>query len=385
MGAHFSLWMVFVLLTSLVVPDGWLPTRPENFFMPIAAIHMLLHPLNKQWYWVSLALLLFSLGNMISVAFGDSSVLTGLAYQSRLLKVLFILVYTQQFGQHIYPHLDKLLRGLVSVIIGIAIIQVFNPWEWGTHLGELYSSHDITVELNASFTRHFRLLGTMNNPNEFALVLLMFTLYFLAHVDRKGVRLEWLLIAILVGLLILTQSRTSLLALVVAFGMHFFMRKFSTQMMILLAGGAGLGVLLVFALDLQYLFQGLSNPFNNSSWLARIDVWSDMMETWKGRPFLGVGPGHLSADTKAADSQYVHVLLSYGILGMIWHIAVLFLPIGLLWKYRGEVLCRALILISVAFLVCNITNYTIFNPVIGVFYFTLLGLALWKRNELKQV
>jgi hypothetical protein len=216
-----------------------------------------------------------------------------------------------------------------------------------------------------------RPVGLAGNPNElgflFALGALVSTYSLLAHGGKR----YWASLAVqLVGLL-LTLSRSSVLALLGGSAALLLLsgtlrRWLAIEGLGRTVGALALGgaVVLGAAWQTGYLSEaavrlaGLLNPTETSAYRIRIAHWQENISLFLESPLLGVGPLRQTEFIRyAADNEYLLLLRMYGLVGTLYLGAVFLLPQLPMVRFesnRGVAMDRAALLADSVLVACMI-------------------------------
>lgn len=368
-----------VLLLSLIAvcftPSTLLFTRLENLFLPILLL-VLLASRNIRVEGIFFPVLAAFFGLYLVSIFLNGEGLKDVFFAFRTLKILLFLILASQLLHENLSIIDRIIRGLFLMIGMVIMIEVFNPFGLRQVVFDFFTFH--TTD---NFFRNDsnRIIGTMRNPNDNGVLLTCFVAYFMSAYYYSKKNLNLILIVIGLVLVVLSQSRTSLIA-VLGMGIPFILTFPITKRMVLSVVGAGFLVLVVMYLfKMNYMLELLStNPMEITAFKARWRDWGYVIEVWNEHPIWGAGP---FADTFTAagyfdpDNEYLYVLGSRGVVGLVCYLILLIYPLILFWRKRKEVKHGLLaVLLSVAFILIAITNFSILNIRIGVVYAIMIGI-----------
>ena len=212
---------------------------------------------------------------------------------------------------------------LVSAAVGWA--QFWNIFDINTCLVPLYRSSSLA--LMEGWAR--RIVGTTGNPNSFAALMVFAGSLALAGalwLKRRIPRLmSWGALACFSFSIVLTASRTGLIALVVACAMVLLVRyplafgaRGAVRVALFLVPAVAFGVAITapflpagFKFRLADAFQ----PWSATSMVARIDRWQEYLSLWWQSPIFGLGPAKALVSTNV-DNEFLLVLARYGIVGL---------------------------------------------------------------------
>jgi len=212
---------------------------------------------------------------------------------------------------------------LCSSFIGFA--QYFNIANINAVISPYYAPTQIRGLLVSG-----RVTGTTGNSNEFgALMVFASSLAFsgLLFFKKKTMRLfSWICFAVFVLSIILTLSRSAIIALIIV--ICFFMlikypsifgpKRGIKRLAIVIP------IIIVFLLIIiniapeKFFFRisQLGNIWNATSWQARIVNWKVNYALWKLSPLFGWGPGKETMTT-IVDNEWLLLLRRYGLIGVI--------------------------------------------------------------------
>lgn len=234
--------------------------------------------------WIFLGFLF--LGQLLAFVFStDESLSFGGAlfrYEGYVTQIFYILLFFCSFlffensseteSQSVFSFLTLLL----GVVTGFAVISL-------THFFPLFDP--------ATFEN--RIFGTLGNPNYLASFLVALFPFFVFQFQHRP-RVLWSGGTFFLGALLLTGSRSALLALLVSglFGLFVFSKKVERKK--LFAGIKKLGIAVVcivlFVLPWQHSLQRFSfHSQNFTSFGTRFDLWKAGIHLYGQHPFTGVG------------------------------------------------------------------------------------------------
>lgn len=160
-------------------------------------------------------------------------------------------------------------------------------------------------------------VGIFNDPNDLGMLFVM-CLPMSLHLSMRGGllglrRLFWLAVAgVLLYGIYLTDSRGTMLALVVLLGVYVWQRRGPVTAGVL--GAAALAVLMLLPSRMQELDVG------EASAQGRVESWYEGLHMFISRPLLGIGAdGYSDMYNLTAHNSFVLVLAETGIIGFtIW-------------------------------------------------------------------
>jgi O-antigen ligase len=173
-------------------------------------------------------------------------------------------------------------------------------------------------------------LGDKNSTAQFlsAVFLLLLSTFLIPF--RAGLRLPFLLFALsaTAGLLVLTHSRSFLVALPVAsFAMLVLGRQWKALGITATAMGISVGILALFP-GLRWEMTSVIHPAGDASFESRYPTWQGALRMFHAHPFLGIGPDtfqmkNIHAIYRLPDyashghNIFFNMLGEYGLLGVL--------------------------------------------------------------------
>lgn len=234
--------------------------------------------------WIKWGTIIFIVGNLPTAWFSPAKLMT-------FVKVIFL------------------------TFVGINLIMYLNPFGWGEQLSYFYAPKEEVILGNYREFGGFRLVGTMLNPNNNAIVLSLFLLYFLSLNAKEN----WKYIVLCFLLVFLTQSRTGMIASVLLIVFHLLLANTLKRNILILGGGFAaliFGLFFIRSTNLISLFTG--EAFRSNSWLSRVEHYSVFFESSISQQIMGRG---IILDPVEQigfhlDSEYLSILLQYGYIGL---------------------------------------------------------------------
>ena len=293
----------------------------------------------------------------------------------------------------------KILVLLSTVVCFIAVLQYFLPKDILTHFGYAV---DRGVKPNFFIDDKpdlFRVFSTLRDPNSLGAFLIL-PITFLTQkliknwkTDRR-MFLAGLLI-LHVWVLLLTFSRSTLLATVLSVGVLMALtnvktiKKYKNQtfLAVTILCVAMLGF--VYVLRDQYLVQNVVFHADESTILQspnelRASLAQKAINGIVDEP-LGHGPGTAGlVSTRLpngllTENYFLQILYEVGIFGFAIFIAILFLVVQKLWSLRQNDTAKVLLASFAGLVFANLLFHTWSNEAVSISWFLLAGLALNSR------
>ena len=327
-----------ILLPPIRLPKGIPSIRIELIIILVAWALLLLghfaigHPIKFHQDPVYKWFFLFGLAIFLSMVYG--TIVKGCPVIARDFwefgKLLeYFLIFSLVANLDISPNEMKyyykiaLVVFLCSAFFGIA--QYLNLGNINATISPYY-----TLTQMRGLLVHKRIIGTTGNPNEFgALMVLASSLAFsgVLFFKKKTMRLfSWICFAVFVLSIVLTLSRSAIIALIIAIC---FLTLFKYPSILRTKRGIKrlaiiipimiiiLLIIINIAPEKFFLrFNQLENISHATSWQARIVNWNVNYNIWKLSPLFGWGPGKVTMTT-IADNEWLLLLRRYGLIGVI--------------------------------------------------------------------
>ena len=260
----------------------------------------------------------------------------------------------------------------------------------------------------------FRIAAPFPNPYDYGFVMIFMSLYFMCLFLNTSKAIYLFLIILSGALIALTQSRSMVLAFLLAnilllplfasfvFGSIFRGRLSRTDLLIILVPlliiSVGTFAVLYFQDNFRYLVRGFmkmaANPMYNGVTGSRLDQMSYILSTITQNPILVLfGNGPAKGEYDSMESIYVYFLFRYGVIGLI----VGFLFPALYSSYCSKIVAktyshrsneyiffRFLQFWFLAVPLISIANNHTEQIRVSFFYTLLLGLVAARRDALKR-
>lgn len=231
-----------------------------------------------------------------------------------------------------------------------------------------------------------RLIGTLGNPNLNAIIFSFFYVYYLIESLNKKKALSLIYSILALTLMLLCQSRTSIIATVFVLIILFILNKnnylYFFKIILL---NITITAALIFSIQIidnnystiKYVKQ---TSTSNNSVTIRIEIWKFLLYRLKDKPLLGYGPDKifLREHQIYPESEYIYVAYKYGIVGLIIFLLFYFWPLYTLSK---PILSNTKIIAMSYFLICyiaSITNFSFEDFQLNVFYSLILAIYCLK-------
>jgi O-antigen ligase len=309
---------------------------------------------------------------------------------------------------------EESYRKLILAFSFPVVLICLYAWAQFANLGFTYKlnafySSGGHIDLALRYAR--RVYATMGNPNALGQLMdLCALLFLLAFLYRVGNRMVNLLVAFAcVITLVMTGSRFGLVAAALGLLLVAILVSYAGRREL-----AKLGLLLAFLPVFVWVYQAvatsnrrtleryetLRNPLEIDSLRERVDLlwkveWRDFAES----PVVGHGPAKSVFTLGYTDSEYMEVLRSQGLLGLVFFLGYYLVPLYLIvrslraYRARAKLIstqCSATIvcaqfgvIVGVLALFMNIPMSTFYNPFLQGFLWLWLGVSAQAAKALR--
>ena len=365
-----GLFVAITLIDALLLPPFDFISL-NNLLFPLATIGILIAYKQDKLFWISASLIgLIVISSLLSNYVNNGITKAEFIWSIRWVKLFTIgwsTYFVFQNNRKMLSHL--LFMGFIGVVVINALQLIGIP-----SVIDLYSSKEAaTVSLTKSLLDG-RVFGSVLNPNNNGLLLSLFAVYFLT----SNVRWKYLLVSISGLLILMTQSRTAFIALVLVIGVLIIIHLWKKSKRHLLLFGAG-SLLVLFAL-IQLKFNNLSSLFDGSAFRSnsvntRFDVANKVFEVNAESHFLGQGKLANIPELVGGsiDNEFMYVYLQYGFIGILalCTIVVLFSVMSI-----KPIVSRGSLGMIIVMLICGLTNLSFSNLEIGSIFILLFVASL---------
>ena len=291
-----------------------------------------------------------------------------------------------------YIFLLKVINILMIVICILGIIQYFNPFSINEMYIKSYAPTQSTTLVNDYPTP--RIVGTKPNPSVYgALVALgvYFNILYYKHAKNKFI--VWTSIVLCIINLMMTLTRTIQVAFVgsiLLFVLISVWIKNGWKKAIKITGIAILVMFLVLLILPNSLTWRLFQVFdfsNANSWVERLDKWENYTEIINENILIGIGPvkNHVQ-ELGYVDSEWIQVVLQYGIIGFMTYIVMLLSPFYVYWENRtNKKILKFYISLFFIILINNISSSSLISFDTAISFYLFIGLVLLNMDEKMRV
>jgi O-antigen ligase len=348
--SRYRLTTILLLIHLIVplIPVPGLAFVPVSYFVVLGLLLAILPQLRWRWNRVDLGFALIILSTVISMVWG-TFVKDVPSSPRDAIEIVKIVNYWLLFRLAIYPWHERQVRGFIKwILVGtlvaacIAILQYFDWMGIGRLTLNIYGAGSVHAE---KFDAWRRVIGTMKNPNDFAMLMVTgLGITFGAWRWYRPKLMLWTISTASLLAILFTLSRSGFLGLVIVGGVvvflrilwmrHISKRKWLGQLAILfflmILFGLPIGVLLPQEVSklqemtpverVSYVRSNqiilLVERYTRSSENSRFLLWQSEIDIVLESPWLGWGPAKTTHE-RIVDSEYLLYLRRYGLVGII--------------------------------------------------------------------
>jgi O-antigen ligase len=276
-----------------------------------------------------------------------------------------------------------------------------------------------------------RMIGTMANPNDNAILFLVFMLFYLPK-ERWKIKDVCFFVLCLIALLA-CQSRTSLVAFFVIILVSFIVNRVKWYKALSHSGLIAIVMIVFFfnyaiidflrptpstdlvtntvtdtvthsTADTTLVIEPIPVPepapkpvtanysltlldgsaMKSNSWTYRVFLWKEFLNQFLERPIIGHAPqkNYFYENKLYFENEYVLFLWRYGILGFIALIGFYLIPLKKIFKTvcSSEISKNTLLFIMI-FAICGLANVPLTNTTLSLLFFSYLGVFYSQKKD----
>jgi len=328
---NFILLTVFSCYFIPGIQLGLLQIRIDDFFILVVLPLIFLYKPRIYRNPIIISLFVISFFMIISLIYGYiflgvSKSVRDFNELVRLSKPLIFSIFISRCqAKYLIQKVDLIMPFLSLGLIILGFIQFFNIAGLGSLIGSLYAPQH-HIEAMIGHSKRIVLVGS--NPNVAAAIAMLFFLYnfFRALLYREKV--SYLYTVLLLIIILMTSSRTAILAL----GTIFFVFLLSSKSVKKLKKIFLITILIIIFLSLYNKFKYIAYGFElalkgeNTSLIKRFYNWNEALNYFSKSPYLGWGfaKGNM---TTIVDGEYFLLLRRFGLIGfLVIIITIFFMP-----------------------------------------------------------
>lgn len=282
----------------------------------------------------------------------------------------------------------KMLRIIFVLVVIFNFLHYINFLGFNQIVTKYYGS-DVQVDtfglnsLGQPDTK--RIIGTVGNPNNNAILFLFFVIFFFPELKSTWKERIYFLVAVF-GLLA-CQSRTGFIAFGIVFLFGSVIKKYNLKTAVLyLLSFVGMFVLLMLMGNI-YLNSLAGNIMKQHSLRSRLETWSMLWEMIKQKPLLGYSPfkDYFDNNHIYSESEYFLHAWRYGFLGLGAYLMILGSAFYASFKARFTKSGFFLSLFTIVIIVTALTNNPLSDTLIYMMYAFCAGLFFSDKMKGRRI
>jgi len=359
--------------------------RLEDLLLPFIVLVLLPEiKLLKNWYF--LFIFAWAAYGILSMAVnGRLGELNDYFELYKLLKyVAFIILFYTVFKMN-----QNFYKPLVIVFFALILFNLFhfyNVFHFNEVVMPSFATNSAQLEffgknsLGGPATK--RILGTMGNPNINGILFSFFAIYFIRFIKIEKWHWGKIYFFLAISMILLTQSRTSMLALGVYLLCFVLMETMNLKLILKLLLGISVSVVVVKLMDqysLGYVTGAKFNVAENGSLRGRLEVWAELWSMIKEQPIFGYGinKNYFYEHKLYSENEFILMQWRYGIFGLLFYIGMLFLPLRFMknWRQLKNEKSIFFVLLLILYAINALTNNPMSDPVLQLLF--AIGVAYY--------
>lgn len=398
----FTFIFSLVLLPPFQLPWFQFKFQVVDFFMPllIGVIYI------NKWYKNQLLLSvknLFFLAAIVVISILANREYCGINDYFEIYRIFTYLLVFIVFKEIYNPKFAPLVIDIVFVLLLIFnFFHYHNLFNFNAIVMPLYcgedSPHLFFFGLNSLLEPATkRMLGTMGNPNNNAILLLLFSF---CYFPKKKWHIKEIIFFFLSIIAILAcQSRTGIITFSVILLLNYLFVKIKWWKIISQLAGVALIAFLFFNINFDlnchnqrrngegqkdYILSLVDGQaFNGNSWNKRLEIWEMLGTQIVEKPLIGHGPqkNYWYKEKLHAENEYIFFAWRYGLLGLLSYLLIYLIPLKKIFRtIRSSELSGKTLLLIVVFSLSALTNVPLSNTTLSLLFFCALG-AFYSQKE----
>jgi len=411
------LFSIFLLPSANPFP-GWFAFRLEDLLLPLIAFYLFIRR-GFRFHAYAVFVLVFAAYIFLTIAINGR--LAEYRDYFEIFKLIKYLLYFWLFSLVAgSPGTIQILRWIFPLIFLFNLLHYFNLFDFNNFIEPYYASEARLLffgknSLGGPATK--RMLGTMDNPNNNAIVFLFFAAIFAP--SNKTRKYDYIIFLMSFLGLLLTQSRTGMLAFVAIMFADIFIRRLHYKRVFCLLSMFIMVFVLVNAIEYfdiksksiptleeknafidrkqnltlddlfpatEYLTNVIESDVSERSVTGRLEAWQHLWGMIKLKPVFGHAPykEYFYLNCVYSESEYILMTWRYGFIGLLLYLGFVVLPV-ILHFGKGSLLryCPAVLFILVI-LITAFMNTPICEPRIMLLFAFATAYFYFSRNQISN-
>lgn len=334
--ALYIIFLSLVIFPFIRLREG-LYAGVDDFIMPFVILFVIYRRRDYLRYKYGLFLLIFSAYILFTIAInGRLWSLRDYFEIYKMLKFLFLVLFARTLFEKYKKEFDIIVSISFVILLLMNLAHYFNLFGFNYYIEPYYATTEIHLStfgldsLGNPAVR--RMIGTLGNPNDNAILFLFYFSYFLSRTVSFGINRNQIFMYLSFLCVVLTQSRTGFIAGLTVYIVWSILTHQSKKVSTINISCFIATFFIAFTfspLSLDYYANTSPNLAKNNSVMGRIEMWEHLIGMIKHKPIFGYGPNkdYFYDNGLYPESEYVLYLWRYGIVGLFLYIGWIFLPI----------------------------------------------------------
>ena len=324
--------------------------------------------------WFIKVMLLMNIIMFISLGLNDRLIsINSFEFYNKTIKgvicyIVFI-IYMSNYVNH--NQITKVIQYFIIGLIFINFLEMMNI----SFLSKAFHMYNSSLNASNSPAENLRITGLFGNPNNNGVFLLMLFGHIIDQYGLKSNKFNLFIAFLCVVLIMLTQSRTAVVATVSFFFVFTYLSKRIMVSIMLVV------VILVILINsnLNYLFIILdsNSMVKTNSYTKRIEEWQMLFNMIKAQPLFGYGgyKEFFYKLEKYPESEYFLLWFRYGIFYLVIYIYTLLVLLvdGMISANKNLAGGYFMVSSCIAMIICSFSNAPFNNPRIFTFFIFVIA------------
>lgn len=296
----------------------------------------------------------------------------------KYVKYAIIILFFYLLTPHLNGKIVKVIYGASLFVLLFNFLHYFDVLGFNKHILPIFTDAERAAQFgldSAGNPTYRRILGTMGNPNNNAVIISFFSFFYLLRL-KKSFK-EVVLFFLFFVLLLMTESRTALIAFVSVVSLYIVLLDRSWRNIWVFVVSLGVGSQLLKLLNLSYM-SALWNIklSNNTSFTGRLTFWDILIPMVKSSPIFGHGPNKefFNETGLHAENELLLIVWRYGGVGVLLFLLLILIPFVVSFKNRLKIEARMFLLLSSFIFLTGVTNTPLAEPRIWAVYAMVIGM-----------
>jgi len=304
----------------------------------------------------------------------------------KYIKLTLFLAYTMLYLKDL--ELNKLVKYLFFCVVIFNLFHYFNLFYFNDYIEVFYApKHHLDFfglnSIGEPATR--RMLGTLGNPNNNAILFLLFIIYFFPK-RMFSLGENHLYVSIAALFVLACQSRTGLITLILIFAVNIIIHKISWRSILFYIGTIGLGYIVLQLSGNAYLESLADISLLESAKRGRFEQWILILNEMPGKWVLGHGVNKAFLEERHvyAESEYMLILFRYGLVGIVSYTSICLVLFRKILPYLNSKGGMMTLNVLILMLISGITNSPFHVVKLSVLVIVVMGIGLNFIDEEKN-